>query len=311
MNETEFVEFLKRDFSFSRGVGIGDDTSIIKTGDTYQLITKDILVENIHFNRDYFSMEDIALKAIEVNISDIAAMGGKPEYFYLGLGFPSESGKIDLKDFFKGIKKGCRKWDVELAGGDYSKASEIFISITMVGTSPSPVRRSGAETGDLVGVSRITGESAIGLELLKAGIKNNYFAKKHIETEPEIVKGLELNGYVSSMIDISDGLIIDLKRLLESSGKGAVIHYEKIPATKKMEDICKKYSFDKKQFVLSGGEDFALLFTIDERSEKLLSKKKISYRIIGKIVKEKGLKIMEGGKILEISHEGYDHLSKG
>lgn len=309
MNENEFVKFLKGEFSFSRGIGIGDDASVVKAEKISQLITKDILIENIHFNRKYFSMEDIALKAIEVNISDIAAMGGEPEYFYLGLGFPSELGEDNLKNFFKGIKKGCRKWKVELAGGDYSKAPEIFISITMVGTSFSPVKRNSAETGDLIGISRVTGESAIGLELLKKGIKNNYFLNKHRKTDPEVLKGLELNKYVNSMTDISDGLIIDLKRLLENSKKGAVIDYKKIPVTKKMRDICKKYSFDERQLVLSGGEDFALLFTVSERSQKLSRVKGVQYHIIGKIVEGRKLKIMEGNKILEISHEGYDHFS--
>ena len=89
MKEIEFVQYLKNKFYFHHGLGIGDDSSIVKIKDHFQLITKDLLIENVHFNLEYFSFEEIALKSLAVNLSDIAAMGGIPEYFYLGLGFPA------------------------------------------------------------------------------------------------------------------------------------------------------------------------------------------------------------------------------
>ena len=95
MNEEDFVEFLKNEFSFSKGFGIGDDCSVTKQGDTFQLITTDILIEDIHFDLKYFSLSEIALRSIAVNVSDIASMGGSPEYFYLSVGFP----KLFLKRY--------------------------------------------------------------------------------------------------------------------------------------------------------------------------------------------------------------------
>ncbi len=311
MDENGFVGFLRSEFPFKYGDGIGDDTSIVKTDKGYQLITKDILIEGVHFDQSYFSPEEIAVKTLGVNLSDIAAMGGRPEYFYLGLGFPKSFSGDKFDRFFRSLKQECKKWEVELAGGDLSSSPGLlFISVTMIGFSPKPVRRSGANNRDLIGISRVTGCSAIGLELLKRGVVIPEYSECHKNPNPEIKKGIVFSKYVNSMIDISDGLVIDLERILTQSGKGAVIRYEDIPVTEEMNAVCLEHKLDEIELVLSGGEDFALLFTVSPDKEREMEKSGLSYHIIGEVKKEKGVRIESRGRVVEQAIKGFDHFNK-
>jgi thiamine-monophosphate kinase len=313
MNELEFVDYLERTFPFSHGTGIGDDASVVKTGATLQLITKDILIEDVHFRMEDITLQDLALKSLAVNVSDIAAMGGIPLYFYLGLGFPRRIQKEKVVDFFKGMEQGCRKWKIELAGGDYSASEAMFISITLIGTAQKPVYRNGAKTDDLIGITGITGESAIGLKLLLEGVKTGYFVDKHKQVEPEVEKGRVLASYVNSMIDLSDGLLLDLTRVMDASRKGAHIYYEKIPVTSRVKEICREKGWDEYENVLAGGEDYKLLFTVSRENEKKLrdENKELEYYIIGEVNDRKGSLIVEHeGKLVKTSHAGYDHFDR-
>jgi len=282
-------------------------------GDSHQLITKDILIENVHFKFDYFSLEQIAQKTLAVNLSDIAAMGGKAEYFYLGLGFPPRLGEKEIFDFFRGLKKGCRQWQVELAGCDFSSSPAMFISVTMVGRAENPVFREGARENDLVGITGVTGESAMGLRLLEKGIKTGPFVARHKTVKPEIEKGLLLSRFVNAMIDVSDGLVIDFSRILTASKKGANLFYEKIPVTKKMSRVCAAHNIDEYEVVLAGGEDFVLLFTISPEKESSLreSGKSGDYYIIGEVTnRENDIRITHNGRKISPKCPGYDHLAR-
>lgn len=312
MDEARFVEFLKERFPFSYGMGIGDDTSVVKMGDDYQLITQDLLIENVHFSLDYYTLEEVALKSIAVNLSDIAAMGGNSQYFYLGLGFPKLLGEEAHIAFFSALEKGCRQWQVELAGGDFSSAAHLYISITMIGRAKNPIYRHNAQAGDLIGITGVTGESAIGLMLLKKGIHSGPIVEKHKTVFPEIKKGPILANYVNAMIDVSDGLLIDLKRVLTASGKGAKIFYENIPVTKEIRETCALHQMDEHEPVLAGGEDYVLLFTITPEREKELRKENIDYYIIGEITPQpENLIILDKGKLIQPRTNGYDHFRSG
>jgi len=311
MDEFEFEQFLKNCFSFKKGKGIGDDTSVLKLNDFFQLITTDILVENVHFRLNDFNLQELALKSLAVNISDIAAMGGIPEYFYLGLGFPRRLNQDDIKKFFLGLKKGCEKWNLELAGGDFSRSTHMFISITMIGKAVSPVYRDNAQINDLIGITGDLGNSALGLKFLTDKIRSKSWIKKHIQIVPQIENGLKLSKYVNAMIDISDGLLIDLKRILKASKKGGEIYYEKIVVSHSFRKMCKENNYNEYEMVLSGGEDYILLFTISPKMELKLKKEKISYHIIGKIVnKPKHLIVRHNDNIVKLNHLGYDHFKK-
>jgi thiamine-monophosphate kinase len=309
MNELLFQQYLKKNFPFSRGQGIGDDASVIRPGGIHQLITTDLLVENIHFRLQDIAMNDLALKALAVNLSDVAAMGGIAQYFYLGLGCPSGSSWEELKKFFQGLKNGCKRWDLELAGGDFSQSSHLFISITMVGKAKHPVYRHNARTGDLIGITGHIGAASLGLRLLLKGFQIKPWTSHHQKVNPHLAEGQILSKYVNSMIDVSDGLIIDLKRVLDTSGKGGHLYYEKLPIIQSMKKVCQEHHFDERELVLSGGEDYVLLFTISPEKEKQLRRENIRYRIIGNVVSRKNqLIITHHGNPLRIENTGYDHF---
>jgi len=308
MDEKGFVDFLRRKFSFGRGLGIGDDASVVRCGKSFQLVSTDLLIEGVHFRLGDASMEVLAEKALAVNISDIAAMGGRAQYFYLGLGFPPRLAAADLRRFFSGLSRAARKWSVELAGGDYSRSDKLVIAITIVGESAKPVRRSGARPGDLIGISGATGGSALGLKLLLAGRKRSPFIRLHQHPQPQCAKGLRLSRFAHAMIDISDGLLLDLSRVLHASGAGAEIDYGKIPLTASFKRECRRRGLAERELVLAGGEDYELLFTVPPEKEKLLRKTRMAYHIIGRVTRGRRLLVRENGRPLSVGSLGFDHF---
>jgi thiamine-monophosphate kinase len=196
-----------------------------------------------------------------------------------------------------------------LAGGDYSSSPLLMISITVIGRAQHPVYRHQAKAGDLVGITGVTGESALGLKLLLQGEHHGYFAKKHKEVYPELIKGPVLSRYVNAMIDVSDGLLMDLNRILTASAKGARIYYEKIPVTPELHVLCREKGWDEYEALLAGGEDYVLLFTISPAREHELKKEGIQYTIIGEITDCSGeLVVEERGKPIILPRLGYDHF---
>ncbi|MBN2399744.1 MAG: thiamine-phosphate kinase [Candidatus Aminicenantes bacterium] len=308
MDELEFVAALKKKFPFSHGLGIGDDASVVRSGKRFQLVSSDMLIEDVHFRLSDVSQQQLAQKALAANISDIAAMGGRAQYFYLNLGFPGRLSAADLRLFFTGLKRGCRKWNVELAGGDYSRSEKMFIAIAIVGQSQKPILRRGARPGDWIAVTGPVGESALGLQMLLQGETTSPFIRKHKQVIPQCQKGLVLAGFVNAMIDISDGLLLDLSRMLKASGTGAEIDYEKIPVSPTFKKVCRQYHLSEKDLVLAGGEDYQLLFAVSPRKEILLQKTKIAYRIIGRMTAQQSLRVRENGRPIRIPRLGFDHF---
>jgi len=311
MDEREFVRFLKGRFPLRRvhGLGIGDDCSAIRQKDgSWQLVTNDILVEGVHFRREFFTYDQLALKALAVNVSDIAAMGGEPLHFYLGLGLPAAVPAADWRRFFLGLRRGCRRWRLDLAGGDFSRAPHIFISITVVGRAQRPVWRSGARAGDWIGITGRTGESAMGLRLLLRGERSGRFVRAHKAVRPELSAGRTLASFASAMIDVSDGLLLDLQRVLEASGRGGTVEYERVPVTPSLRRACRSEGIDERELVLAGGEDYVLLFTVSPGREPALRSTGLQYHLIGRVESTSGLRVLQGGRRLRLRSLGYDHF---
>jgi thiamine-monophosphate kinase len=272
------------------------------------LISTDLLIEDVHFRIEDMAMETLAEKALAVNISDIAAMGGRPQYFYLGLGFPDRLAEAALRRFFSGLARAAGKWEVELAGGDYARATKMVIAVTVVGASARPVLRSGARPGDLIGLTGPTGGSALGLEMLLAGKKRSPFIRLHKQPQPQCAAGLRLSRFAHAMIDVSDGLLLDLSRLTRASGVGAAIDYERLPVSAAFRRECRCRGLAEKDLVLGGGEDYELLFTVSPAREKLLRKTGMVYHIIGRVTAERGLRLRENGRALGVGRRGFDHF---
>jgi thiamine-monophosphate kinase len=310
MDELRFVAALQKKFPFRHGLGIGDDASVVRCGRTFQLISTDLLIEDIHFRLHDATAAELAEKALAVNISDIAAMGGRAQYFYLGLGFPDGLPGGYLRAFFSGLDRAAKKWRVELAGGDYSRSAKMVIAITIVGAGAHPVRRSGARPGDWIAITGPTGGSALGLKLLLAGQKGGAFIRLHQHPQPQVEKGLRLARFAHAMIDLSDGLLLDLSRLLRASAVGAEIDYEKLPVSPRFRKLCRQNDFPEKELVLAGGEDYQLLFTVSPTREGRLRRTGLAYHLIGKITSGRRLLVREKGRPLRIASYGFDHFAE-
>jgi len=309
MNEARFVAALQRKFPFRFGVGIGDDASVVRCGRDFQLISTDLLVEDVHFRLGDVTAAGLAEKALAVNISDIAAMGGRALYFYLGIAFPDGLAPGFMGAFFSGLARAAKKWRVELAGGDYSRAAKMVIAITVVGRGARPVRRCGAKPGDWIGITGPTGRSALGLKLLLAGHSRSPYIRCHQHPQPQVAKGLILAPLAHAMIDISDGLLLDLSRLLQASRAGAEVDYERLPVSPGFRRTCRKHALPEKELVLAGGEDYELLFTVSPAREKLLRRTGMTYHLIGRITAGRGLRVREKGKRLQVPDYGFDHFA--
>ena len=255
-------------------LGIGDDCAIIpKNNKSSYLISTDALVENTHFILNKITAKELAYKAIAVNISDIAAMGGKPLYIFISMALTNSLKDHWVKLFINNINKAAKKFNIILLGGDtVSSNNNIFINITVLGEIENKYikYRSQAKDQDIIAVTGNLGNSKLGLDFLLGHIKNNknskYFIKKHYEPYIYHNEGLFLSSknYITSMMDVSDGLSSDLNKLCKSSNVGAQIDINNIPVSKKLVNYFNN-KLKAKTYAASGGEDYVLLFTIKEK----------------------------------------------
>ena len=304
--------------------GIGDDVAVIEVrevGTKVLLVTTDILIEGIHFNRSWIAPYSLGRKSLAVNLSDIASMGGIPKYFLVSIGFPKNLPISFISSFYRGLKQEAKRFRVELIGGDTSLSQKIIINICLLGEGKKRdlLFRKGAKVGDDLFVSGTLGDAALGLKFLqekkkKRGLEG--LVKKHLSPCPRVKLGQAIakHRYANAMIDISDGLLIDTSHLLEESGVGARIWEDRIPLSRLYRKWIHSFSKDLFQFALTGGEDYELLFTAPPEMRKRVSSLSHSLKIlithIGEILpKKEGLHIIRmDGKDYSPSHLGFDHF---
>jgi thiamine-monophosphate kinase len=284
----------------------GDDAAVIGR----QLITNDVLVENVDFASDT-PLRFVARKSLVANLSDIAAMGGRPQYAIVAIGSPDEARAAAL---IEELAVAAREQNVEIIGGDLSRAVELFVSITLIGEAAQPILRSGARRGDRIYLSRPIGGSAAGLSLLKRGTEAADYAerefiesakRRHLEPEAEVDLGLKLASFATSCIDVSDGLSTDLHHLCDASKTGALIDGDRIPAFPDLPRFGPKLGINVRDAVLHGGEEYALLFTSSLRESELSARVGRPVYAIGRVTEERA--IMMNGAPLE--SRGYDHFA--
>lgn len=290
-------------------LGIGDDAAAVTSQKNNTLITSDMMIEGVHFDLSFTTFYQLGYKFLAVNISDIFAMGGTPEHFTVSLGTPQTVSAGEIKELYSGILKIAKKCNVSIIGGDtcYSTNS-LILSGTLIGNAKHIVTRSGARPGDSIYVTNTLGDSAMGLSLLKKRRKRVLkftpstpalkLIKKHLMPEPVPLKTVSA---LTSMIDISDGLLKDLSHICDKSDAGAVIYEDKIPLSKNIKVIAKKSGADPLGYALKGGEDYALLFTAP-------SSTKIKGFRIGEVIKKGRYIIDSSGKKSNFKPEGYEHF---
>jgi len=286
-------------------IGIGDDTAVIKgyRKNHYLLFTEDALVQNIHFNLKNISWLQIGKKALSVNISDIAAMGGIPKFALISIGLPQKISVSQCKNLYQGIKKTADKYKVSILGGDTVSAKELFISISLLGEveRKNLVTRNKAKEGDILLVSGSLGGTIL---------KKHYSFSPQVDLSRYLVKHFKL----SSMIDLSDGLASDAVKIAQKSQVGLILFGDDVPLSSDAKKLAKKTSKAPLCHALFDGEDYELLFTVPPRSvtkliQQVKEKLKILITPVGKIVnKKEGYQLYSNHKYTKLHPKGFDHF---
>ncbi|WP_371380543.1 thiamine-phosphate kinase [Sporomusa aerivorans] len=254
-------------------VGIGDDSAVLlPTPRQLQLLTTDMLVESVHFDLATTTPWQLGYKAIAVNLSDIAAMGGIPRHAVISVALPQSTPAEFVVNLYKGMKEICREYGVNIVGGDtVSSPQGIVINVTVAGeVEPANlVRRSGAQPGDIVAVTGWLGNSAAGLELLNVNDWEEFdfawpLVTSHLTPQPQVKLGqLVAAAGATSMDDISDGLASEAHEIAKASNVGIKVYAEQIPLAPELKEAAQVLRKPVLEYALYGGEDFQLVFTME------------------------------------------------
>jgi thiamine-monophosphate kinase len=257
--------------------GIGDDCAVFRTSGGHGLITTDISIENVHFKRSLSSPEDFGYKAMSGNLSDIAAMGGAARFAFVSLGLPPDLDQSFIDDLYRGMMRAADPAGARILGGDLSRSSIVVINIAVYGEAhpAGAVLRSGARPGDPIYLTGSTGASLAGLEILTETGDAEAFQSlvlKHRIPENRLAWAREIveTFKPTAMIDISDGLLIDLGRLCQASRTGFMIIGENIPLADALKNFALSRGRDPLHYALNSGEEYELLFTSARPSQKSL-----------------------------------------
>jgi thiamine-monophosphate kinase len=302
MKEFEFINMLKENCMCNHtSVGIGDDAALFGN----LLIAKDIMCENIHFLSST-PAQHVVFKLFTANVSDIAAMGGRPKIVFLGLGLPPHRQK-DKTTVIKAVKAAAEFYNLDVAGGDTSSSkNDFFLSLTIIGSKGKYfLLRNGAVPGDKLYLSRPLGLSRISLEReLNAGFSIDPYYHYKISAEMYLGKALGETESITSCIDISDGLGRDAYHISMQSGVKIVINKHQLPL-----EHLKKYGVDEADYFINSGEEFALLFTASQKfnPQVFMNKYGTSIYHIGHVEEGLGVYLKDGKDYIDISNKGYEH----
>ncbi|MEL6182896.1 MAG: thiamine-phosphate kinase, partial [Myxococcota bacterium] len=258
--------------------GIGDDAAVLEPG-RFDLVTVDTMVEGVHFRRAWSTPRDIGWKLIAVNLSDIAAMGGAPGPYFLALSVGDSLCEADILALIDGMQEATAAlvpegFETGLAGGDTTRSpGPSVLTLTLLGESPpnGAIRRSGARPGDRIVLIGDLGWAAAGLALLDSGLPPEawpsgaqHLVAAHRRPHAQVLQGalLGLHGLASALIDVSDGCVHDLRHLLEGSHVGARLNTAHIPVPDALRATSRALGVSLWDWVLAGGDDYALLATV-------------------------------------------------
>ncbi len=303
--ESQLIAALKAIFSKSVDesllVGIGDDAAVVKAHLTPIALATDMAVEGTHFSRNWSSLYEIGAKVTAANLADIFAMGGRPEYLLVAAALPKRFSVEEIEELALGIADEAAAVGAAVVGGDITFAQEIVIAISAFGSVGKPILRSGALVGDDLVISKLPGNSAAGLELLRRGILDEN-SSEHRNPTVEYEKAISISSIAHSMCDLSDGLISDVGQIAQASGVQFNIESDllkKIVGFEELDQLAKDLGIDVWEWILHGGEDHAFIATV-AASAKLPS----GFYKIGSAVA--GSRVLVDGFIAE--HQGFTHF---
>jgi thiamine-monophosphate kinase len=328
IGEFGLIERFSKHFSDlvpSNVMGIGDDCAVLPFSATEsQLVTTDLLVENIHFLKDKISPVDLGYKSLAVNLSDIAGMGGAPSGSFVSLALPKDIEVSWMDAFFEGYRQLSLESETPLLGGDTSKSpGPIIINVAVLGKMETRniKYRSGAKSGDFVCVTGELGDSGGGLHVILNDPSENedtvYLRTRHNHPEPHLEEGrwLALQSGVTAMMDVSDGVDSDLRHIIEQSGIGGRVNLEKLPVSVHLNRYAEAQGFSARETAVTGGEDYCLLLTVSHKDFPEVSerfKKKFGKELfhIGEMESSAGdLTYLASNRPTSLGEKGFSHFA--
>jgi thiamine-monophosphate kinase len=301
-------------------VGIGDDAAVIRADEALIVVSADMIRETTHIPRE-MTPEQAGSYAVNVNLSDLAAMGAKPLAMLFSFGLPGDKDETYVKRLAQGIKEACDAHEVCVIGGDTKEHSEVVISGFALGVAEAGryLTRSGAKVGELLCVTGSLGAAAAGFYCLTRDIEHpnrEDFLKAALEPRARVKEGLALAGSASACMDVSDGLAFSLHELARKSGVGFEVYEELLPRPEAVKEIAALASVDEREVLFHKGGDFELLFTVSEEAfpalqEEFKKRKLAPISMIGRIINEGSWLITEKGEKVKLPARGYEAFKGG
>ncbi|MBA3822728.1 MAG: thiamine-phosphate kinase [Ktedonobacterales bacterium] len=307
-------------------LGVGDDAALLDVGNATRLLvaTCDAQVEGTHFRLTSATPEEIGRRVLAVNLSDIAAMGGIPQFALISLLVPLDMDVAVLDGIYAGLRAEATQFGVAIVGGNVARSERLVLDITLLGSvaRAGALRRDGAHAGDALLVTGTLGAAAAGLRLLEDPTLAARLAAWDCQPllaaqrtpVPRVAAGQWLARHgATAALDVSDGLAADLAHLCAASGVGAVVQAAALPISVATKAVAMELGVVPEDLALFGGEDYELLFTVpaeiaDELAENMLAEIEIPVTVIGHIQAEGGLELARMGQKVPLAPKGWDHL---
>jgi thiamine-monophosphate kinase len=286
-------------------VGIGDDAAVLAPD---LVVSTDLVVEDVHFRRATTGLADLGWKALAVAVSDLAAMGAEPLGAVIGLALGTGCSEDDAVAIYGGLGECALECGCPVVGGDVSRAATLMLAVTVFGRAAAPATRAGAQVGDVLAVTGSLGGSEAGRLLLEAGAEESAvaaaLAHRHRRPVPRLADGQALASYVHAMLDVSDGVASDARRLAEASGVCVEVDLDTLPIQPGVEEVAAARGVEPGAFAATGGEDYELLVALPEAA---LAGSIVPLTRIGRIVEgPAGVRFTGAGADPDMA--GFDHL---
>ena len=292
---------------------IGDDCAVVRLGDGLWVAAADMLVEGRHFEASWATPRDVGFKAVAVNVSDVAAMGGTPRFVLSSGGGADPESTLGCME---GVLEACEEFGIYPLGGDTTGSPALTVDVAILGElRDQPVLRSGAKTGDVLAVTGELGASAAGLLALMGGDgpeeRVRRLVRRHLRPEPRVLAGgTAARLGARAMIDLSDGLASDVRHVCKASGVGCRIDLGLLPVAYDTREYASSLGRDPEILAATGGEDYELLVSAPEGvMEILASESDVPVTVVGEVVPGSGAVLLRGGEPVE-SLSGWDHFRK-
>ncbi|MDQ3991213.1 MAG: thiamine-phosphate kinase [Actinomycetota bacterium] len=309
-------------------VGVGDDAAVVDPGRNHTVLTADVLVEGVHFDLETMAPHDLGYKALVVNLSDVAAMGGSPRYALVSLVLPPAVEPPWVMELYGGIREAADEHGTTVVGGDLSRGERVVVAVALAGSvgKDRAVVRSGARPGDVLAVTGTLGGAAGGLRLSQApphGVRGplasdwgRALVAAYLRPAARVGEGETLaHAGATAMMDLSDGLALDLSRMCAESGVGARVRLHDVPVAPGLEPLAGELGIEPVDLALHGGEDYELLVALPQEivasvTEKIDERFGTRLTTIGEMVEDPGIVVVAAdGTERPLPPRGWDHFA--